>query len=282
MKIRNPELARRLASPLLGLAVLLAFGLTACDSLGLDSDSSVAVAFRTASGSNGSASVSGQTADASLGPDIDAAIQFSGTNGTLEFETAHIVVSEFELERVDAECDSVANEDACEEFEADPQFLELPLDGGTAVAVNQTVPPGEYDELEFEVDDLEDDDEGDDHSAEQLLLQDIRSQFADWPENGTLRVTGTFTPADTTEDARDFTAYFEAEIEIEKEFSTPLVIEEGTGNQTVTVTVDPAVWFTMADGSVVDLSQYDFESTGSVAEFEVEMEDGFTEMEFED
>lgn len=281
MKIRYSEFTRRLASPLLGLAVLLAFGLTACDSLGLDSEGSVAVAFRTAPGSNGSASVSGSSADASLSPDIDAAVQFSGTNGTLEIETAHIVVSEFELERVDAECDSVENEDACEEFEADPQFLELPLDGGTAVAVNQTVPPGEYDELEFEVDDLEDDDEGDDHTSEQQLLQDIRSQFGDWPENGTLRVSGTFTPADTTEDARDFTAYFEAEIEIEKDFSTPLVIEEGTGNQTVTVTVDPSVWFTMADGSVVDISRYDFESTGSVAEFEVEMEDGFTEMEFE-
>lgn len=279
MQARNPDSNRSLASPLLGLAVLMAFGLTACDSLGPGSDSTVGVAFKTAS--DGSASVSGINASLSGAPDASAAIQFSGTNGTLEFETAHIVVSEFELERVDAECDSVENEDACEEFEADPQFLELPLDGGTAVAVNQTVPPGEYDELEFEVDDLEDDDEGDDHSAEQQLLQDIRSQFADWPENGTLRVSGTFTPADTTEDARNFTAYFEAEIEIEKEFSTPLVIEEGTGNQTVTVTVDPSVWFTMADGSVVDLSQYDFESTGSVAEFEVEMENGFTEMEFE-
>lgn len=269
---------RRGAPALFALAALLAFGLTACDSLGPGGDTTVGVAFQTASG--GSASISGASASLSGAPDASAAISFSGTNGTLELSTAHIVVTDFALERANAECDSVQNEDACEQFSADPRFIELPLDGGTSVAVSQQVPADSYDELEFEVDDLEDDDGGEEHPAEQQLLEDIRGQFAEWPQDGSLRVTGTFTPADGSS-PRDFTAYFEAEIEIEKEFPSPLVIEDGMGNQTVTVTVDPSVWFTSADGSVVDLSQYDFQSTGSVAEFEIEMENGFTELEFE-
>ncbi len=269
---------RSITSSLLGLAVVLAFGLMACDSTG--PSSGVQVAFQTAS--SGAASISGSGASASLSgaSDARAAISFQGSNGALEIDDAHLVVTDFELDRAGVSCDSAQNEDACEKFEGGPQFVELPLDGGTAVTVSQQVPADSYEGLEFEVDDLEDDDEGEEHQAEQDLLQDIRSEFTDWPQDGSLRVTGTFTPSDGS-DARDFTAYFEAEIEVERDFSTPLVVEEGAGNRTVTVTVDPSLWFTRADGSVVDLSQYDFQSTGSVAEFEIEMEDGFTEFEFE-
>lgn len=269
---------RSITSPLLGLAVVLAFGLTACDSTG--PSSGVQVAFQTAS--SGAASVSGSGVSASLSdaPEASAAISFQGSNGTLEIDTAHLVVTDFELERAGVSCDSAQNEDACEKFEGGPQLVELPLDGGTAVAVSQQVPADSYAELDFEVDDLEDDDGGEEHQSEQELLQDIQDQFTDWPQDGSLRVTGTFTPSDGSS-AREFTAYFEAEIEVEREFPSPLVVEEGAGNRTVTVTVDPSVWFTRADGSVVDLSQYDFQSTGSVAEFEVEMENGFTEFEFD-
>lgn len=268
----------RLSTPLLGLALAAAFGLTACDSLGPGDGTGVNIAFQTAS--EGSASAAGASASLTESPEASPAIQFSGDNGTLEIETAHLVVTDFELKRANADCDAAEDEDACEEFEGGPQFVELPLDGGTSVAVSQEVPADSYSELEFEVDDLEDDDGDEDHQSEQELLEDIQSQFTDWPEDGSLRVTGTFSPEDGSE-PREFAAYFEAEIEVEREFSSPLVVEEDTGNRTVTVTVDPSVWFTAADGSVVDLSQYDYESTGSVAEFELEMEDGFTEFEFE-
>ena len=50
----------------------------------------------------------------------------------------------------------------------------------------------------------------------------------------------------------------------------------------VTVTVDPLAWFIRPDGTVLDLSQFDFDATGQVVEFEVEMEDGFTEIEFDE
>lgn len=267
---------RRFASPLALLALAAAVGLAACDSTG--PSSGVQVAFRTAGG--GSANISGASASLSGTPEASAAISFQGSNGTLELNTAHLVVTDFQLKRTNDTCDSSGTGNPCEEFRGGPQFVELPLDGGTTVSVSQQVPADSYRRLEFEVDDLEDDDEGEDHQAEQELLQDIRSQFADWPQDGSLRVTGTFTPSDGSA-PRDFTAYFEAEIEIEREFPSPLVVEEGSGNRTVSVTVDPSVWFTRTDGSVVDLSQYDFESTGSVAEFELEMESGFTQFSFE-
>ena len=86
-----------------------------------------------------------------------------------------------------------------------------------------------------------------------------------------------------TGEARDFTAYFEAEVEIEKEFDSPMTVADGSNN--ITVTVDPTMWFERGDGTVVDLSQYDFdpEAGSPIAEFEVEIEssagESFTEIE---
>ena len=74
---------------------------------------------------------------------------------------------------------------------------------------------------------------------------------------------------------------FEAEIEIEMEFDPPLVILEEDPEKVVIVTVDPVAWFTLPDGTVLDLSPFDFAATGQLVEFEVEMEDGFTEIEFD-
>lgn len=270
------------------VAVAAAAGLAACESsTGPSSGSTVSIGFRAAS--SASASMSDVSAERSVSPGVSAAVEYSGTNGTLSVDSAHIVVSEFELSRAGVDCDdddpegSEGDDDDCEEFESGPKFIGLPLDGGTTVTVSQQVPAGTYEELEFEVDDLEDDDDdGEEHRAEQDLLQEIRSQFENWPHEASVRVTGTFTPADQDSEPRPYTAYFEAEIEVEREFESPLVIEDDADDKSVTVTVDPSAWFELPDGTVVDLSRFDYESTGRVAEIEIEMEDGFTEVEFED
>lgn len=44
----------------------------------------------------------------------------------------------------------------------------------------------------------------------------------------------------------------------------------------VVVEVNPLTWFTLANGSVSDLSEMDFETTGGVVDFEAKMKDGFT------
>ena len=78
-----------------------------------------------------------------------------GTNGTLTIVEIRLIVNEVELEPADGSCDLVDNSDddgdECPDFEAPPRFLDLPLDGNPIMAMTGLIPPGTYDELEFEV-----------------------------------------------------------------------------------------------------------------------------------
>jgi hypothetical protein len=97
------------------------------------------------------------------------------------------------------------------------------------------------------------------------LLADIRGAFPDWPEDASMLVVGSFTP--TGQDATSFRVYFDARIEVRRAFEdAPLVVEEG-GDLTVTVVIDPVPWFTNRDGTVDDLTAYDYDATGEVAAF---------------
>lgn len=97
-------------------------------------------------------------------------------------------------------------------------------------------------------------------------------------------VVGTFTPATPADGAqpaqagRFFQVYFEAEIEVELAFSPPLVIDGGA--RSVVVELLPHVWFKRPDGTVLDLSRFDFAATGRIVEFELEMAKGI-ELEME-
>ena len=95
-------------------------------------------------------------------------------------------------------------------------------------------------------------------------------------------VVGTFTPADGV-DPIPFRVYFDAEVKVELEFEEgdPLVIEEG-GDHSVTVFIDPAIWFVNDDGTVHDLTAYDYDATGAVFKFEAKFEDGVTKIELDD
>jgi hypothetical protein len=282
---------QRFVSSVAGMA--LALGLVACgDTTG--PEGTTTVAFQAATGTSSSTSIAARQVAFSHSDDPDApTLTASGTNGELTIASVHFVLSEFELERADADedCDDAVDEEACEEFEAGMQFLELPLTGDDAVAVRQNVPAGRYDELEFEIEELEDDAEDDDAGEIDQLLTEIRQDFPDWPRTGSMRIHGTFTPADDqgtllSDQARDFTVFFEAEVEIEKEFETPLEVAEGD-NPSITVTVDPRAWFDRGDGTILDLSQFAFDPAagGPVPELEVEIEngvgEGFAEVEID-
>lgn len=276
-------------------AALALTTLAACSDDLIRPEGATSVAFRAATSGAAAGTTPGDVA-LSHADDPDVAVfQLEGTNGRLSLVSVHFIVSEFELERADAtvDCDDDLGDegdDDCEEFEAGPRFLELPLTGDAAVAVQQSVPAGLYDELEFEIEDLDGDDDGDDDSAAILdLMTQVREQFPDWPEDASLRIHGTFTPVDEEGDlapdqATDLTVYFEAEVEIEKEFASPVEITSDGG--AFTVTVDPTIWFERANGTVRDLSQlaFDPEAGGPVPELEVEIEsevgEGFAEVEF--
>ena len=48
------------------------------------------------------------------------------------------------------------------------------------------------------------------------------------------------------------------------------------------INIAPQNWFTKEDGTVFDLSEYDYETTNRILEFEVEIEDGFENVEIDE
>ncbi len=256
-----------------GLAALALLLTTACDSAtGPEGTARVDIRFGTsgvAGGVSGAAPASGISA---------RGLVVQGTNGILDIEEVRLIVAELELEGDDDACESAGQGDDCAEFEAPAFFLDLPLDGGRVTVATDDVPLGLYDELEFEVEDLEDDDAGD-LAVIQRIFNEVRSEFPDWPEEASMLVTGTFTPTGGQPVA--FRVYFEAEIEVEMELSPPLRISEEGASRSVVVEVRPEAWFLRPDGTVLDLSRFDFDRTGAVVEFEVEMEHGFTRIELD-
>jgi len=263
---------------------LIAIAMTACDSTGPEDGARIRIQFSTASApSTASMAMSSGTADLAI----------TGSNGTLELSDIHLIVDKVELEMREGSCDASTDsppaasasrsdddeddDDECEEFEAGPFFVSLAL-GSEVAVVTQDVPAGTYTRLKFEVEDSEFGEDDDDHHGASLqnLLQDIEAAgFTDWPRKASMAVSGTFTPTDGA--PVPFTSYFEAELNIRQRFDPPLIVnDEAT---TVTIEVDPALWFRDSAGHVMDLSAFDFATTNRVVEFEAKMRDGFHRVE---
>lgn len=244
-------------------AALLSIFMVACsNTLGPGEESRVSIGFQLAS------AVSAGNGE----------LVITGTNGVLRITNISFIVNEFELEARDDAC-AAPGDDDCEEFEAPPSFVRLPLGDGNLVAVSQAVPAGTFTELEFEVENLDMDEDDDDAGAIAAVASAVRAAFPNWPNKASMVVVGTFTPTGSAQ-ALPFTVFFDAEIEIEKDLVPPLVVDRE--NEIVTVQLDPTVWFRRFDGTVMDLSAFDFVRTGIVLEFEAELENGFQKIEFDD
>lgn len=204
----------------------------------------------------------------------------TGTNGVLTIQKIQLIVAQFELKRAnrdDGECDRNRGQDSpCRRFESAPFLLDLPLMGSAVVVAAERVPFGTYSELRFEVEDLDGDDDDMPPWDRQVIL-DIRTQLrALYPGIGdetSMIVKGTFTPV--AGQSRPFTAFVDAEIEIERRLDPPLVVDGSGANRRLTLEIDPARWFRRG-GQVIDLSVLN----GTVLEFEVEIEDGFSRIEW--
>lgn len=278
---------RSLFPMILGLTLV---GLGACDDSSTAPEEQAQVTVRFSTGSAGGAR-------GSVGPATVAGKQsltVAGTNGVLTLDRVHLIVDELELEGAEGACE-VPDDDDCEDFDFGLGFVDLPLDGDPVTVDTGPVPLGTYHELEFEVEDLDLDDDGeddgeddggddgagDDEDADVRALADhIRGEWPDWPDEASARIAGTFAPEGG--DPVEFRAYFEAEVEIEIDLDPPLVIDDEGANRTITVGVHPDRWFERADGTVWDLSEHDFDETGEVLELEAEMEDGAWEVELDD
>jgi hypothetical protein len=253
-----------------GLMVAAA-ALAACDgATGPAGGPMVVVMFESVAASSGQAGagVAGQMAGAFLVID--------GSNGVLRVDTAHAILDRFELRRADRDeaCEGLEHSNACERFRAPPLLMQLPLAGGARTAVSAEVPPAPYDRLRFEIEHLDNNEENP-VRAQQIaqLFEAIRGEFPDWPRKASMRVAGTFTPLGGS--PRPFRAYLDAEVELRLEFATPLVVRADDELRVVTVDVDARDWFANADGTVIDLSEFDFPSTGRLLEFRVRIRDGF-------
>ena len=261
--------------------MILALAVAACDSTGPEAGARVAIRFLAVPSTN-----------ATLGANAAGAeLDIVGSNGTLRLTDIHFIVDEFEMERQEDACQASAHsgtqgaanrtdddddddDDECEEFEAGPFFVGLTL-GSEVSVVRQDVPAGTYTRVKFEVEDTEFDDDDEDHhhaAGEDALLRAIRAAgFTEWPREASMVVSGSFTPA--TGPVRPFRAYFEAEIEVRKRFEQPLIVAEQAS--TISVEVDPSMWFLRPDGTVIDLSAFDYSTTRRVVEFEAKMREGF-------
>jgi hypothetical protein len=253
--------------------------LAACDSAtGPGSRDLVEVRFQVA----GVGPMTATGAGPAYSPASPEGISAFGSNGTLELDGVWMIVAEFELESEDQEDDQPCpgmDGDDCHEFEAPPFFADLPLNDGHISVATDGVPAGVYEEFEFEVEDLNDDDEDDGRGASELLSR-IRASFPNWPAEASVRITGSFTPDGGA--PRAFEVYVDAEIEVERSLNPALVIVDGAspGAEAIVVEIDPRAWFQRSDGR--DLSEYDFSQTGTLLDFEVELEDGFMQIEVED
>lgn len=217
---------------------------------------------------------------ANLLPPPVPSISIEGSNGTLVIEDLRFILEDIKLEQPDSECEDSSNpeETDCEELEMGPFFVNMPLNGNPLDLGTTVVANGLYDELEFEIDNLDSDDPDDTNDA--TLLAQIQNEFPNWPTNASMLISGHFTSTDGI--TTDFSTYAEAEVEIELNFNPALEITPESLSNMATVNIDPTSWFLQADGSVTDLSLFDYAATGEIMEFSQEIEDGFVSVDSDD
>ena len=156
-----------------------------------------------------------------------------GTN-TLEITSVQVVLSEIELESVEVvDCDDEPEPAGCEDFETGPVLIDLPLDGSTSTSVFISIPPGTYDEVEFDIHKVSNDDPED---AAFLLANPTL-------EGKSIVVEGTYNDVPFT---------YETDLNEEQEFDLVpnLVIVEDPTN--ITIRLDVSTWFVDGTGSLFD------------------------------
>jgi len=210
----------------LGAALLVA----ACsDTTGPGSQSGVSLSFATSAPG---------AAPSSPGMSMSiAAIDLTDTEGnTLTLDRVEVVLREIELKRQTAPgCDDLPDNDDCEEFEAGPVLLDLPLDGNVSTLVTINPDPDVYDEVEFEIHKVSNDDPED--AAFRQAHPDMVGK--------SIRVQGTFNDQPFT---------YETDLDVEQEFdlNPPLTVDGTATGTNVTIMLDVDAWFRDLSGTLVN------------------------------
>jgi hypothetical protein len=158
-----------------------------------------------------------------------------GTN-TLVIETAELVLREIEFERVESTgCDSLVDDDDCEEFEVGPFLVSLDLGGGVSQELTAVVDTGTFDEIEFDIHKPEDNDAAD------FAFIAANPNF----DGVSIRVTGTY-------NGQAFVYTTDEGQEQEIDLTSPLVVTEDSGPVNVTMMLDVSTWFENQAGMLID------------------------------
>lgn len=168
-------------------------------------------------------SVSGTGAVSAAGDTLVVAVG----SDTLRITSVELVLSKIELNRVSTgvNCDSTADEDACEEFTVGPRLVSLPLGYGVATALDVAIDSGSYDKVEFVI-----------HKpgGDSLDMQ-FKAANPDFA-NISIRVRGTF-------NGTAFTYSTPMDQEQELTFAPPLVVDASGSNANLTIRMDVTTWF---------------------------------------
>jgi hypothetical protein len=277
---------------------LAVFAALSCGDLTGSGSTPVTVRFALAGTSASPLTVSGASAALSIDP-----LVVKGSNGTLTINEIAMVVSHIEFEQADDACEDQAaggksgksadvkdekdENDECDEFNMSPVLLHMTLPGGATTVATDHVPVGTWTELKFRVKnvDFDDDEEDDKDSAEntqlQNLLTTLRAEFPDWPRKASFVVKGSFLPTGGVI-ASNYTTFFNGEIKVKMPLNPPLVISSTGASREVVVELDPAAWFKLSDGKVLDLSAFDFGRTRQLLEFRADTKKGFVRVKTKD
>ncbi len=173
-----------------------------------------------------------------------AALSVTDADGrTLTIERVRMVLAEIELERAGTTGNCDEHPELCEDFEAGPVLIDLPVDGGVITPFSSTIPEGSYDELELEI-------EAPDGSDDVTLA--FLEAHPGWPASASMRVQGTF-DADDGEGPQPFDVFLDVQTDLELEFDPLFVVEpDGPGILNVTIVIDVGSWFRDYDGSLID------------------------------
>lgn len=186
----------------------------------------------TGAGPQVSLSISGGLASmAAPAPGLSLSRVAAGAD-VLVLSTAHVVLREIELERVEvADCDATSS---CDEFETGPLMMAIPVDGVASEELAIDITPGTYDEIEFDIRKVGGD------PADLTFLQSHPDM-----EDRSVRVTGTFNDV-------AFTYYGGIDEELELVLSPVMVVDANTGSTNVTLRLDLSTWFLDQSGNLID------------------------------
>jgi len=185
------------------------------------------------------ATTHGQVSAVVLADGAGAAAQFmddtivSGTD-TLILSSVEMVLRKVELERLgSSDCD--VQPDVCEDFEAGPVLVDVPLDGTVQTEFALPIPAGSYGQLEFDIHKVSKDDAED---------ASFRAAHPDFVEKS-IRVTGTF-------NGQAFVFETDLNVEQELDLSPPLVIDAPGSPANITVLVGLDGWFRDGANGLLD------------------------------